>query len=76
MANRTQTELQQLLDACADGSGYGDPDARLNDDRKVQVLLAREQFKIGERLNRLTLLLVVVGLLNVAVLAFQIWGSH
>ncbi|MGA2116926.1 MAG: hypothetical protein ABSH56_19480 [Bryobacteraceae bacterium] len=71
-----QLELQQLLDKVADGSGYGDPDARLNDDRKIQVLLAQEQFKIGNRLNRLTFLLVVVGLLNVVVLAFQIWGHH
>jgi hypothetical protein len=77
MATREiQTELQQLLDKVADGSGYGDPDARLNDDRKVQVLLAREQFRIGYRLNRLTFLLVVVGLLNAVVLALQIWGTH
>lgn len=65
-----------MLDKVADGSGYGDPDARLNDDRKVQVLLAREQFRIGYRLNRLTFLLVVVGLLNAVVLALQIWGTH
>lgn len=76
MPKKTQSELQQLLNKCADGSGYGDPDATLNDDRKVQVLLTQEQFKIGDRLNRLTLLLVIVGLLNVAVLSFQIWGTH
>ena len=76
MAKKNKTELQHLLDKCGDGSGYGDPEARLNDDRKVQVLLAQAQFKIGDRLNRLTLLLVVVGLLNVVVLAFQIWGKH
>jgi hypothetical protein len=73
---QTQKEIQQLLDRSADGSGYGDPDARLNDDRKIQILLAREQFKIGNRLNWLTFVLVVVGLLNVVVLAFQIWGKH
>jgi hypothetical protein len=33
---QTQKEIQQLLDRSADGSGYGDPDARLNDDRKIQ----------------------------------------
>jgi hypothetical protein len=71
----TQQEIQKLLDRVADGSGYGDPDARLNDDRKVQILLAKEQSKIGNRLNWLTFL-VVVGLLNVAVLALQIWGKH
>jgi hypothetical protein len=81
--------IQDLLDRVADGNGYGDPEARLNDDRKLQALLACEMresisqvknelaaastssSKIGERLNLLTLLLVVVGLLNVAVLVVQ-----
>lgn len=68
-------DIQELLDRVAEGSGYGDPDARLNDDRKLQVLLAQEQSKIGTRLNWLTFFLVLVGLLNVAMLAFQIWGK-
>ena len=71
MANK---DIRELLDRVADGSGYGDPDARLNDDRRLQILLAQEQSKTGTRLNWLTFLLVVVGLLNVAVLAFQVWG--
>ncbi len=85
--------IEELLDRVADGSGYGDPDTRLNDDRKLQVLLARElkgsistikselaesnssTSKIGSRLNWLTFFLVVVGLLNAAVLAYQVWGK-
>jgi hypothetical protein len=70
MANK---EIQELVDRVADGSGYGDPDARLNDDRKLQVYLAREQSKIGTRLNWLTFCLVIVGLLTVLMLAIQIW---
>jgi hypothetical protein len=72
----SEKEIQKLLDRVADGAGYGDPDARLNDDRKIQVLLAREQSKIGNRLNWLTFFLVVVGLPNVAALALQIWRTH
>ena len=78
--------VQDLLDRAADGNGYGDPEARSNDERKLQVLLTRElqcsiaqvknemaaasaaSSKIGGRLNLFTLLLVVVGLLNIAVL--------
>lgn len=70
MANK---EIQELLDRVADGSGYGDPDARLKDDRKLQVYLVREQSKIGTRLNWLTFCLVLVGLLNVVMLAIQFW---
>ena len=75
MINMVKKDIQELLDRVADGSGYGDPDARLNDDRKLQVLLAQEQSKIGNRLNWLTFFLVLVGLLNVVMLAFQIWGK-
>lgn len=89
--NKEREGIDELLNRVADGNGYGDPDARLNDDRKLQVLLAREvrdsisqikseladsnasSTKIGARLNWLTFLLVVVGLLNVAVLAYQVW---
>ena len=69
----SKKEIQELFDRFADDCcGYGDPEARLNDDRKLQILLAQEQSKIGTRLNWLTLLLVLVGLLNVLVLAIQL----
>jgi hypothetical protein len=57
-------DIQELLDRVADGNGYGDLEARLNDDRKLQVLLAREQSKVGAKLNQLTFFMVVVGLLK------------
>ena len=58
-----------------DGSGFGDPDARRNAEQRLQVALAEEQQRVGNRLNWLTFFLVVIGLLNVAVLAFQVWGK-
>jgi len=70
-----RNEIQELLSMFADGSGFGDPDARRNAEQRLQVLLAKEQQKTAFRLNWLTFLLVVVGLLNVAVLAFQVWGK-
>ena len=66
-------EIQELLEMFQDGSGFGDPDARRNAEQRLQVLLARGQQAAATRLNWFTFLLVVVGLLNVAVLAFQVW---
>ncbi len=71
-----RNEIQELLDMFADGSGFGDPDARRNAEQRLQMLLAKEQQKTAARLNWLTFFLVVVGLLNVAVLAFQVWGKQ
>lgn len=67
-----EENIQKLLDMVADGSGYGDPEARLNDDRKFTFLLALEQLKIGRRLNWLTFFLCIIGLPGVINLALQI----
>ena len=66
-------EMQELLGMFEDGSGFGDPECRRNAEQRLQVLLARGQQKAANRLNWLTFFLVVVGVLNVVVLAFQIW---
>lgn len=68
-----QSDFQELLDMFAEGSGFGDPDARRNAELRLQVHLAKEQQKTKARLNLLTFGLVVVGFLNFAALAFQVW---
>ena len=68
-------DLSSMLELFSKGNGFGDPEARRNAELRLQVLLAREQSRIASRLNLLTFLLVVVGLLNAAVLAFQVWGK-
>jgi hypothetical protein len=68
-----KNEIQNLLDTFADGSGYGDPDARRNAELRLQTLLAREQQRIASRLNLLTFFLAVVGISQVIILAFQVW---
>ena len=67
----TEKELLELI--VRDGQGYGDPDARLNDDRKVQILLGQQQIRMASRLNVLTALLVIVGLLNICALLVQLF---
>lgn len=66
--------LESLLNQFDDGCGFGDPEARRNAELRLQVLLARQQCDVAKRLNILTLLLVVVGLLNCVIFAFQVWG--
>lgn len=68
-------ELQKMVAMFANGSGFGDPEARRNAELRLQLLLAQQQDNTATRLNLLTFLLVVVGLLNLVVLAFQVWGK-
>jgi hypothetical protein len=57
------------------GFGYGDPDARRDDDRKLQTLIAEEQIRIGWRMNTLTAQMAFFAFLQVVGLAIQIWGK-
>jgi hypothetical protein len=68
-------ELQKMAALFGEGTGFGDPEARRNAELRLQMLLAQQQSKTATRLNLLTLLLVVVGLLNVVILAIQVWGK-
>ena len=70
-----QDEVQQMLEMFTDGSGFGDPEARRNAEPRLQAALAQQQSETAPRLNVLTFLLVLVGLMQVVVLAFQVWGK-
>lgn len=68
-------EIQELLGMFEDGNGFGDPDARRNAEQRLQIFLAQEQQKTAAKLNQITFFLVVVGLLQVVVLAVQVWKN-
>lgn len=68
-------ELQDILEMFADGTGFGDPEARRNAELRLQAVLAEQQRKTAVRLNLLTALLVVVGFLQAVILGFQVWGK-
>ena len=73
--NMGKKKLDEIIAMFSDTGGFGDPEARRNAELRLQLLLAQQQSKTANRLNLLTFLLVVVGLLNAAVLAFQVWGK-
>lgn len=40
---KDKDEIESLLDMFADGSGYGDPEARRNAELRLQIILAKRQ---------------------------------
>jgi len=72
----TETKLEDFLTTFGSGSGFGDPQERENAEQRLQVFLVQAQQRTNNRLNVLTFALVVVGLLNVAVLAMQVFGER
>jgi len=70
-----KNELQDALEVFAEGTGFGDPEARRNAELRLQTILAERQGRTAARLNLLTFMLVVVGLLQMIILGFQVWGK-
>ncbi len=66
-------DVQVMLEDFAPGNGFGNADERRNAELRLQAALAAQQSKTAERLNRLTILLVIVGGLQVCILALQVW---
>ncbi|HEX4610593.1 MAG TPA: hypothetical protein VH092_20555 [Urbifossiella sp.] len=75
MASKINDEIETALAEFGEGCGFGDPDARRNAELRLQVLLARQQGQTAHRMNQLTFLLVLIGLMQVAVVCFQVWGK-
>ncbi|MGO9598591.1 MAG: hypothetical protein ACLP7Q_11430 [Isosphaeraceae bacterium] len=70
----SKDELLEALEMFSDGSGFGDPEARRNAELRLQTILAQRQERTAARLNLLTFMLVVVGLLQAIILGLQVWG--
>ncbi len=70
-----KNELHEIMALFNNGTGFGDPEARRNAELRLQILMAQQQSKTASRLNILTFMLVVVGLLNAVILAVQVWGK-
>ena len=68
-------DVRSALEPFAEGNGFGDPEGRRNAELRLQAAMAAQQGKTAARLNVLTAMLVVVGVLQVAILAFQVWGK-
>ncbi len=67
------SKLEEMAELFAEGSGFGDPEARRNAELRLQIALADQQRRTAARLNHLTMLLVVVGFLQVLILTLQLW---
>ena len=67
--------IEKLKAMFADGTGFGDPDARHNAELQLQTLLAERQDRTARQMNILTVVLVLVAIIEIALHAYDIWGN-
>ncbi len=72
---KIEEEIKELENMFSDGSGFGDPDARKNAELRLQTLLAKQQMKTSSQLNLITWILAIATVLNVILVAFQVFKN-
>jgi len=74
--NTKMNEIDKMKAMFADGSGFGDPDARRDAEIKLQTLLAERQDRTARQMNILTMILVIVASLEIGLHAYEIWENE
>ena len=67
-----EEELEKVEDMFAEGSGFGDPDARRNAELRLQTVQSKLQLKASRQLNLITWILAIATIVNVLLVAIQI----
>ncbi len=76
MANKKSdidNELDRLMTFQENGGGYGDPEAKEADERKIQILMHRQMQKVSNQNNKIAILNVVIAIINIGILIFQLF---
>lgn len=59
----------------AEGTGIGDPDARNIAELRLQTLLSKQQMQTAKQLNFITCILAIATILNVILVAIQVFKN-
>ncbi len=68
--NKIEEELQELTKV---GTGYGDPEARLQDERKFQLLMHKQIEKHEKTNTVISYINLIFALINIVLLVYQIF---
>jgi hypothetical protein len=68
-----EKELEQLTSIHENGGGFGDPDAKEEHDRKIELLKHKQIQEVSKNNNRMAVFNIVIALINVAILVFQVF---
>lgn len=67
-----EQELDHLVSIYENGGGFGDPDAKAEHERKIQLLMHKQIQSVSKRNNQITIANIVIAALNVGVLIYQV----
>ena len=71
--NAIQKELEELVSVYENGGGFGDPDAKAEHERKIDLLKHQQIQEVSKSINRIALFNIVIAILNVSILVYQVF---
>ena len=66
-------ELEKLTTIHENGGGFGDPDAKAEHERKIQLLMYKQLQAVNKKNSNIALGNVVIAILNIGVLIYQVF---
>jgi|LGOV01.1.fsa_nt_gb hypothetical protein len=66
-------ELDRLVSIYEHGGGFGDPDAKAEHDRKIQLLMHHQIQKVNKSNTYMALANVVIAIVNIGILIYQVF---
>ena len=72
-SNAIQKELEKLVSVHENGGGFGDPDAKAEHERKIDLLKHQQIQEVSKSNNRIALFNIIIAILNVSILVYQVF---
>jgi len=66
-------ESEKMASIYESGGGFGNPNAKEEHDRKIQLLMHKQNLEISKRNFIISIILAIVAILNIGVLIYQVF---
>lgn len=68
-----EQELEELVSFHENGGGFGDPDAKSEHERKIQLLMHKQLQEVNKRNSNMAIANVVIAFVNIGILVYQVF---
>ena len=68
-----EKELEELVSIHENGGGFGDPDAKAEHERKIQLLMHKQIQAVSERNSMMAIANTIIAIVNVGILIYQVF---
>ena len=71
--NAIEKELDNLVSFHENGGGFGDPDAKAEHERKIDLFKHKQIQEVSKSNNRIAVFNIIIAIVNVVILIYQVF---